>query len=152
MNFAPAVRFMRVPLQDWQNCAHYLPRETWDCLSDAGRSDDVQLFAFMQAMLKLGLRNPSEPACKVMASLMLICMKGFQAATEMKPNDKYEFLNVFRARFKSELQVHMNQPTESLDDPPLPSALHQSPTEFQILHPRWFTLAFGQPCRCVAQT
>lgn len=92
---APLEKHARSSMQNFEELVHFLPESVW-CHIKEGRIQE-----FLDFLLRLGLRHPSEPTSLVMALVVLHQTEGIPATCAMAPNSKLEFVKSIKSMFKA---------------------------------------------------
>lgn len=117
--------------QDFSSLVHFLTDTVWATL----RSGDSQ--ACCRHLIKLGLRNPSEPTALTMAVTMLYASEGVQQTVEMASAMKLEFVRSVKGIFRAESRS-ASPPAVWID------RLPPSPCELKDKFPTLYDSAFSE--------
>ena len=127
----PVGKVPRVTTQDYIELQNYLVPSVMARLTEEKAVSDL-----MDHLLRLGLRNPSEPSFRMIAVLVLFATEGFEQTREMSTETKYAFLQTIKDTFRSRANK-VASPVFFVD------ALPRDPEKFKRDWPSLYAAAFN---------
>ena len=121
---------VRVPVQDYSSMVNFVPESCWERLSEGDYSP------FMEHLLRMGLRNPSEPTSQTIGLIILHQSDGLQAALGMASASRLEFCKTMKTALKAKIKLAL--PSLYI------SALPDTPQELQQVNLALFNQAFAK--------
>lgn len=100
---ALTMAFVRTPLQDWAELSHYMSAGMWETQSSPSIQQSQKLNMLLSHFVALGLRWPSEPTIRVLASVYILCAEDHSQALNMSPQMKYEIFRAVKTALKSQI-------------------------------------------------
>lgn len=130
----PASLAGRGAMQSWEHMAKYLPDSLWEKLA-AG-----DMTSFLDHLIRMGLRRPSEPTSTTMAIVCVVATEGDSKLTAMSPDDRLRFVQAMKQSFKARAK---SLPPPAVDCASLPP----DPADFKAKFPTLWSSAFesGEP-------
>ena len=99
----PVLKAKRVTTQDYTEMRHYLVPSVMASLKEEKAVGDL-----MDHLLRLGLRNPSEPTFQMMTVLVLHATEGYDKTQEMAPATKLLFNQSMKDSFRGRAKLVAN--------------------------------------------
>jgi hypothetical protein len=124
----------RTSQQNFEALVHFLPEGVWSLLKDGS------VEAMVEHLIKIGLRNPSEPTFMTMTLSMLFQSEGLGKVIEMSSDGKLVVLKSIKNLFKSKCKLAV-QPVQWVQ------CLPKSPDSFRTQFSALYASAFKS---CVA--
>lgn len=125
----PASLAGRGAMQSWEHMAKYLPDSLWEKLA-AG-----DMTSFLDHLIRMGLRRPSEPTSTTMAIVCIVATEGDGKLTAMSSDDRLRFVQALKLSFKARAK---GLPPPAIDCASLPA----DPTDFKAKFPTLWNSAF----------
>ena len=119
----------RTTTQKFESCLSFLTAAVWDKVAEGYTTE------LFEHLIKLGLRNPSEPTSATMAMAVLHITDGAEAAMAMQPCVRTKFIQTIKYSFKA---LAKKQPKVETYIALLPPTVEQ----FRILWPAVYDIAF----------
>ena len=134
---APLAKVARTATQNYEHLVHYIPKAILEGLQQGNVNE------FIDFLIRLGLRHPSEPTKLTMAVLTLVCSDGMDKALAMQPEVKLAFVKSFKQMFTARLKFFV-PPTMYVEK------LHQRPEDFRQEYPGLWDCAYqgSEPSPC----
>ena len=89
----------RVVFQDYKNFVHFIKQSTWQTIREG------ETAPLMENLIQLGLRNPGEPTSQMLGLVILHQTAGFEAAMEMEPHTRHNFVKAMKKLAKAKLKA-----------------------------------------------
>ena len=132
----PTAKRQRRGCQLFTAITNYIPDCIWEVLtSDAPSS--AKLAALMQFAARLGMRLPSEPTVKWLASVWIVCSEPPEALARMAEVDKRMLFMHVKANFV-QLRMKLGDPPQWIEKLP------DNPWELHAQHPTLWRAAFKE--------
>ena len=121
----------RTSLQSWETVQHFLPASVWETMKQGTMSNVIDF------VLKLGLRNPSEPTAQVISLCVLWASEGHDKACAMQAEVKLSFHQQVKQMFKTKAKFLL-PPVEWMQ------ALPRTPLELKQKNPTVYEVVYSQ--------
>jgi hypothetical protein len=132
---APAAKKRRVQ-QDFRAFIYFFDSNQWSKLMASGTGKEFKLQSTLTHLLKLGMRTPSEPSLKLLASFWLCCTESEDYLEGMDGNQKGAVLQYVKHEFDSVRRAAPTDPVIWFDVLPSPiDFLSQHSVAFKTLFP-----------------
>ena len=127
---APLAKAGRSSMRNYEQLANYLPETVWSHIKEGHIQD------YIDFLMRLGLRNPSEPTSQVMALVVLHQTDGFVRACEMAPHMKLEFVKSIKTMFKVRAKLVVSPVAFAQSLPQMPEDLRK---QYPVLYEAAFS-------------
>ena len=105
----PSQALARRTLQDFRGIMHFLTAKIWSDLQGTRIDSMAKAELFIQHMVQMGLRVPSEQTFQSMAGIFLACQEGLAKACNLTPSVKHSTLKHFKSAFKRSIRCSVVQ-------------------------------------------
>ena len=133
----PPQKMMRTNTQDFVQFVHHMPASLWQRLQEG------HVYEFLDGLLRLGLRNPTEPTSQAIALVVLHQTEGYEKALSTTPEARLEFARSIKSMFKGRAKI-ATRPVSHIEE--LPATPKELQRKYPLIYDSAFATETPSPC------